>query len=61
MQPMKAAAGELPHGDNWVYELKWDGMRNVAFIDADGVRLQTTNLLESTTVSYTHLTLPTKA
>lgn len=54
IKPMKAASGELPVGDDWVYELKWDGMRNVAFIDDDGLRLQTTNLLDST-VSFPEL------
>lgn len=51
---MKAASGELPVGDDWVYEIKWDGMRAIAFIDADGVRLQTTNLLNAT-VSFPEL------
>lgn len=54
IRPMKAAGGELPVGDDWVYEIKWDGMRAVAFIDADGVRLQTTNLLNAT-VSFPEL------
>jgi len=45
---MKATGGDLPRGDEWVYELKWDGMRIVAFIDAEGVRLQSTNLLDVT-------------
>lgn len=51
---MKAAGGELPVGEEWVYEIKWDGMRAVAFIDDDGVRLQTTNLLNAT-VSFPEL------
>jgi len=49
--PMKAAGGDVPHGDNWVYELKWDGMRAVAFIEDGAVRLQSTNLLD-VTVSF---------
>ena len=48
IKPMKAASGELPVGDGWVYELKWDGMRAVAFIADDEVRFQTTNLLDCT-------------
>lgn len=28
--PMKAVLGDLPTGDGWAYELKWDGMRIVA-------------------------------
>ncbi len=51
---MKAASGELPIGEEWVYEIKWDGMRAVVFIDDDGVRLQTTNLLNAT-VSFPEL------
>jgi bifunctional non-homologous end joining protein LigD len=51
---MKAAGGELPVGNDWVYEIKWDGMRAIAFIDSDGVRLQTTNLLNAT-VSFPEL------
>jgi len=45
--PMKGKAESLPRGDQWVYELKWDGMRVLAFItnEANGpqVRLQSTN------------------
>ncbi len=48
IKPMKATSGELPVGDDWVYEIKWDGMRIVSFIDEDGVRLQSANLLDAT-------------
>lgn len=40
---MKAVGGEAPRGDGWVYELKWDGMRLIAFISENGVRLQSSN------------------
>jgi bifunctional non-homologous end joining protein LigD len=44
IRPMKAVAGELPSANGeWGYEIKWDGMRIVAFLDADGVRLQSAN------------------
>jgi len=48
IEPMKGKADTLPRGDNWVYELKWDGMRAVAFITKDSagnphLRLQSTN------------------
>ncbi len=33
--PMKAVAGSMPTGDDWAFELKWDGMRLHASI-ADG-------------------------
>lgn len=42
--PMKASAvEEVPVGPDWSYELKWDGMRIIAFLDAAGVRLQSSN------------------
>src|SRR5579863_201175 len=34
------AAKELPLGDEWAYEQKYDGFRAIAFVDADGLRLQ---------------------
>lgn len=46
--PMKAAPGDLPEGADWAYEIKWDGMRIVAFIEDGAVRLQSTNLLNVT-------------
>jgi len=39
--PMEAkSAAQLPAGDNWQYEPKWDGFRCLAFRDGDGVALQ---------------------
>lgn len=40
---MKAQPADTTTGDNWVYELKWDGMRQLLFITADGVRVQSSN------------------
>jgi bifunctional non-homologous end joining protein LigD len=38
---MKAAIAERPpRGDDWFYEVKWDGVRAIAFIENEGVRLQ---------------------
>ena len=34
------SAKELPIGDGWVYEQKWDGFRVIAFVDGDEVYLQ---------------------
>src|SRR3954464_6483587 len=34
---------ELPDGDGWVYEPKWDGFRALAFVDGDEVYLQSRN------------------
>jgi bifunctional non-homologous end joining protein LigD len=45
---MKAASGDLPKGSDWVYELKWDGMRLLAFCDRGDLLLQSTNLLDVT-------------
>jgi bifunctional non-homologous end joining protein LigD len=51
--PMKAVPGVLPppaEDDDWAYEIKWDGMRVVAFVSAAGaVRLQSARPLEVTT------------
>ena len=33
-------AGELPKGDGWQFEPKWDGFRCIAFRDGDEIRLQ---------------------
>jgi bifunctional non-homologous end joining protein LigD len=37
LEPMLAVRGELPSGDGWAYEIKWDGVRVLAF--ADGGRV----------------------
>jgi ATP-dependent DNA ligase len=34
------SARELPEGDDWRYEPKWDGFRTIAFKDGDDVQLQ---------------------
>lgn len=41
--PMRGVPGELPYGDGWVYELKWDGMRILAHLGDGQVRLQSSN------------------
>ncbi len=44
IDPMKATPEDcLPEGDGWAYEIKWDGVRTVAFLGEDGVRLQSRN------------------
>jgi ATP-dependent DNA ligase len=35
--------GELPRGDGWSYEPKWDGFRALAFVDASECYLQSRN------------------
>lgn len=54
---MKGKADTLPTGDQWVYELKWDGMRVVVFISPgpnSTVRLQSSNERD-VTVSFPEL------
>jgi len=41
IEPMKAALAEQPpRGADWLFEVKWDGVRAIAFIDHEEVRLQ---------------------
>lgn len=53
--PMKATAGELPVGDGWAYEVKWDGMRALAFVEGGQLRLQSYNERD-VTVGWPELT-----
>lgn len=48
--PMKAVAGELPEASEtgWVYEIKWDGYRTLAWCENGLVRLQSSNLIDAT-------------
>jgi bifunctional non-homologous end joining protein LigD len=40
VRPMKATAmAQLPAGDEWIYEVKWDGYRALAIKEGDDVRL----------------------
>jgi ATP-dependent DNA ligase len=34
---------EMPRGDDWIYEPKWDGFRTLAFKDGDEVELRSRN------------------
>ena len=44
MRPMLATRGaEVPTGDGWVHEVKWDGVRLLAETSATGVRLTSRN------------------
>ena len=46
---MKAGIGTIPADDErWAFEIKWDGYRTLAFVDGDGVRLQSSNLYDVT-------------
>jgi ATP-dependent DNA ligase len=44
IQPQLAkSARELPAGDDWCYEPKWDGFRTIVFRDGEDVHLQSRN------------------
>jgi len=39
--PMQASlADQPPRGDGWLFEVKWDGVRAIAFLEGEEVRLQ---------------------
>lgn len=40
---MLATAGPVPEGENWAYEFKWDGVRAVAAVAGDQLRVQSRN------------------
>ncbi len=47
--PMLARAGELPRPDRgWAYEIKWDGVRALAYCQPGRLRLESRNLIEIT-------------
>lgn len=39
LRPMLAVPGRLPEGDGWRYEMKWDGVRALAYVTPGAVRL----------------------
>jgi bifunctional non-homologous end joining protein LigD len=46
---MLAVSGKLPTDDEqWAFEVKWDGIRAVAYIDGGRMRLESRNLLDIT-------------
>ncbi len=47
--PMLARAGTLPRDeDRWAYEIKWDGVRAIAYSEPGSLRLESRNLREIT-------------
>src|SRR5450432_3412549 len=41
IEPMKSTLVERPpEGDEWLFEVKWDGVRAIAFVENEEVRLQ---------------------
>jgi bifunctional non-homologous end joining protein LigD len=51
---MKATAGDLPTDEGWRFEVKWDGMRALAFLDGPSARIQSGNERD-VTVSWPEL------
>jgi len=41
--PMLAVAGDLPAGEGWSYEFKWDGVRAVAYVEGGRARFLSRN------------------
>ena len=39
IEPMLARTGELPRGDGWAFEVKWDGVRAIGFAEGGRLRL----------------------
>jgi bifunctional non-homologous end joining protein LigD len=48
IEPMLATRGALPTDGGWGYEFKWDGLRAIACVDEDGLRLLTRNRTDVT-------------
>jgi len=51
VRPMLAVAGELPpaaEDEHWAFEMKWDGVRAVGYVERGGLRLWSRNDLEIT-------------
>ena len=49
IEPMKATLAKLPSDDErWAYEIKWDGVRAIAYCEPGHVRLESRNLREIT-------------
>jgi len=47
LRPMLATAGPLPEDSTpWAFEIKWDGVRAVLFVEGGGVRAQSRNDLD---------------
>jgi bifunctional non-homologous end joining protein LigD len=55
VKPMLAVSGQLPSDDaDWAFEIKWDGVRAILFVEGGRVRAQSRNDLD-VTVSFPEL------
>ena len=55
VKPMLAVAGRLPAGtDEWAFEIKWDGIRAILFVEGGRVRAHSRNDID-VTVSFPEL------
>ncbi len=43
---MRAISGELPPDGEWAFEIKWDGVRAISFVEDGTIRLQSSNLID---------------
>jgi bifunctional non-homologous end joining protein LigD len=57
LRPMLAATGDPPAGEGWAVEFKWDGIRALAAVTADGPQLVSRNG-NDVTLGYPDLTGP---
>jgi bifunctional non-homologous end joining protein LigD len=61
LEPMRATpAAEPPRGAGWAFEVKWDGVRALAFADADEVRIHQGRSTDAT-ARYPELAKPPRA
>jgi bifunctional non-homologous end joining protein LigD len=43
VEPMLARTGSLPRSGEWAYEIKWDGVRAIGYVDGGRLRLESRN------------------
>jgi bifunctional non-homologous end joining protein LigD len=43
VEPMLARTGALPVGDQWAYEIKWDGVRAIGYAEGGRLKLESRN------------------
>ena len=48
IRPMLATIGEMPGEAGWSYEVKWDGVRALAYVDGASIKLESRNLKDFT-------------